>query len=686
MKHLLKIVVLGVLGIIFQVYVAYAINPPKSRDLQEDDMWQRRDLSMPGSRIVINFYDFNGKKTAAEFSNRPTLPLNVAYLSTHKNIKGCHPRTRFSRAVSDLLTIRNSVKGFDAMVKDSLEGIALSYATQWMPHALPFRAKYEGGDELGGVDFFYDNKTLVRSLDLKRGNGYYCISGKYGGTLALSNNILVVDNGNIRYAVNFNIPILNFKKTEDQWHIALDLKKKQSVVVAFADEDESENDLIKRVQAPFINGDIKNRMAENETYWNSFLSNVPRPENFELVQVKTYGILSGDLKSAYYKAWVFTAQNVLPEDDMMFPYPQVCAGKASLWDEGEERAPFSAAWESFIGIQWYAYVDPTLAWKAFKGLMTLVDKEGMLGGESLPSRKVQTARILYELTHDKESLKEVYPALKRYMNWRLNVTHWIYQDIKPSTSYKDAEFCFSALIDMEHLMVIAGELGYENDAEIWQQAHQTFSEKCLEWFWRTPQTIPEQNYDINSDSGSKGNTIWVTTGLYVDGLLKGDYLNSMMKRFDSEYDTDKSFAGFGIPKYPDVSYSVYGLLQHGYVEKAQGVIEANLRDIVRAKATFAEQYVGDDFEPDGVRPSLFGSSTLIDFVWLLNGFKYDRGIPECVLLNQKKGGVQNILIRGERYSLKINPHKREAQWGVNNGKPEKRIIGETRMEKLKIER
>ncbi|KAA3688815.1 hypothetical protein F3F88_22280, partial [Bacteroides salyersiae] len=342
--------------------------------------------------------------------------------------------------------------------------------------------------------------------------------------------------------------------------------------------------------------------------------NVPRPENFELVQVKTYGILSGDLKSAYYKAWVFTAQNVLPEDDMMFPYPQVCAGKASLWDEGEERAPFSAAWESFIGIQWYAYVDPTLAWKAFKGLMTLVDKEGMLGGESLPSRKVQTARILYELTHDKESLKEVYPALKRYMNWRLNVTHWIYQDIKPSTSYKDAEFCFSALIDMEHLMVIAGELGYENDAEIWQQAHQTFSEKCLEWFWRTPQTIPEQNYDINSDSGSKGNTIWVTTGLYVDGLLKGDYLNSMMKRFDSEYDTDKSFAGFGIPKYPDVSYSVYGLLQHGYVEKAQGVIEANLRDIVRAKATFAEQYVGDDFEPDGVRPSLFGSSTLIDFV------------------------------------------------------------------------
>ena len=58
MTHLLKIVVLGVLGIFFQVYVAYAINPPKSRDLLEDDTWQRRDLSMPGSRIVINFYDF----------------------------------------------------------------------------------------------------------------------------------------------------------------------------------------------------------------------------------------------------------------------------------------------------------------------------------------------------------------------------------------------------------------------------------------------------------------------------------------------------------------------------------------------------------------------------------------------------------------------------------------------------
>lgn len=662
----------------------YAANPPKSRDLLEKDAWQRRDLSMPDSRIVINFYDFNGKKTPAEYSNHPVLPLHIAYLSTHKNVEGRHPRTRFSRTVSDLLMIRNSEKGFEAMVNDSTEGVAVDYATQWMPHCLPFSAKYRNGDELKGVDFFYDTKTVVRHLNLKGKNGQICFSGRYTGTLSQRDNVVLIDNRNIRYAISFNTRVSNFEKTKEQWHVTFSPMKSLSVVIAFADKNESDRVLIERVQTPFEKGDMEKKLAAHEEYWDSFLSRVPRPKNFSLTQVKTYGVTPDELKSAYYKAWVFTAQNVLPEDEVMFPYPQVCTGKASLWDEGEERAPFSAAWESFIGIQWYAYVDPDVAWKAFKGLMTLVDEKGMLGGESLPSRKAQTARILYEITNDKKSLNEVYPALKRYMNWRLNITHWIYQDIKPSTSYKDAEFCFSALVDMEHLMYISQELGYEADAEKWKREHQNFSKKCLRWFWENPQAIPVQNYDIDSNSRSKGNTIWVTTGLYVDNLLEGDFLASMMRRFEQEYDTDLSFAGFGIPKYPDVSYSVYGLMKHGHFDKAQGLVEANLRDIVRAKATFAEQYVGDNFEPDGVRPSLFGSSTLIDFVWLLNGFKYDRGTTECILLNRETGGVDNLLIGGERYSLKVLPHKQEVQWKRTNGKSGKSKIEENQIVEIRI--
>lgn len=684
MRHLLKTISLLILFVAFKASDVWAVNPPNSRELLECDLWQRRDLSMPDSRIVINFYNFNGKKTAAEYSNRPTLPLNIAYLSTLKNEKGSHPRTRFSRAVTDLLTIRNSERGFDAMANDSTEGFALSYTTQWMPHCLPFKGVYKGHRSLDGVDFFYDNKTVIRYLKFEGDNGDYCFSGKFKGGIKQKGNILLIDDGNVRYAVHFGVPILNYRNIAHQWYVALKLEKEVPIVIAFADKDEPEEVLIKRASVPFLVKDIKGQLKENEKYWDRFLSRVPHPENFELTEVNPFGVLPGDLRSAYYKAWVFTAQNILPEDDEMFPYPQVCTGKASLWDEGEEHAPFSAAWESFIGIQWYAYIDPDLSWKAFKGLLTLVDEKGMLGGESLPSRKAQTARILYELTNDKTSLKEVYPALKRYMSWRLNVTHWIYQDIKPSTSYKDAEFCFSALVDLEHLIFISQELGMGEDSETWRALHQNFSKKCLSWFWKTSASMPIQNYDINSQSGSMGNTIWVTTGLYAKDLLEGDYLKGMMARFDKEYDTNKPFAGFGIPKYPDISYSVYGLLSHGYIDRAQGLIEANLRDIIRAKATFAEQYIGDDFEPDGVRPSLFGSSTLIDFVWLLNGYKYDRGTPACILFETKAGGVGNLLINGSRYSLRINPAKKEAKWGIDGIKSGKLVIRNNQIEELKI--
>ena len=60
-----------------------------------------------------------------------------------------------------------------------------------------------------------------------------------------------------------------------------------------------------------------------------------------------------------------------------------------------------------------------------------------------------------------------------------------------------------------------------------------------------------------------------------------------------------------VPKYPDLSYTVYGLIKHGYNHQAQQMIEVNLRDIVRARASFAEQYVGANFRPDGVRPAMW---------------------------------------------------------------------------------
>jgi hypothetical protein len=151
--------------------------------------------------------------------------------------------------------------------------------------------------------------------------------------------------------------------------------------------------------------------------------------------------------------------------------------------------------------------------------------------------------------------------------------------------------------------------------------------------------------------------IWVTTALYMDGMLKDDYLKSTLAKFDALYNPNANFAGFGMPKYPDMSYTVYGLLKQGYTSRARGVMEACIRDIVRAGAPFAEQYVGDDFRADGVRPSLFGSSTIIDFTMLMNGYKYDRGTPTIALTDAQDSGVAGLLIRGKTVAL-MNTHGR----------------------------
>ena len=118
---------------LFFPFLVVGAQPPKSTDLMEEGGLQRRDLSIEGSRIVINPYDFDKNPdeiTPVVYSNASSLPLNVAYLSTNNNDKG----NRFGREVKKLLLL----------LTDTGEGYseALTYQTQWMPHALPFSATY----------------------------------------------------------------------------------------------------------------------------------------------------------------------------------------------------------------------------------------------------------------------------------------------------------------------------------------------------------------------------------------------------------------------------------------------------------------------------------------------------------------------------------------------------------------
>ena len=614
---------------------------PGSESLRETGPAQRRDLSIPGSRLVINYYDFHSKLTPVEYSGGGDIPLNVAYLSTKKNAVKPGTATRFGRAIRGILTTKLKTAS-GSMTANAVE-------TEWMPYSLPFRAKYANGDSITGLDYFYDETTLIRRISSSTG---LTLSGHSAGHVETDGSNVFVTNSNINYLITLGNSRARIHVTDSTWQIDLEPSTSPTIIALYFGGDSSEvRKGLKKAIAATEPENARKALQKRKLFWDEFLKKVPHPGNFSLTAVDPKGVQATDVRNAYYKAWIFTAQNLLTEDQINFPYPQVCTGKASLWDEGEERAPFSAAWESFLGIQFYAFIDKDVAWKAFKGMMSLVDSSGMLGGESLPSRKAQTALLLYNLSNDKQSLADVYEALKRYLLWRMRITHWVYGELKPDENNKDAEFVFSALIDMQHMQTICSVLNMEGEKRFWQAKHDSLYQLSLKWFWNTPGNSPVQVYHLGTGEYSRGHTVWVTTGLYVKPGISGRYLESMMKRLTGEFDADKNFGGFSIPKYPDLSYTVYGLIDHGQPQLACKVIQANIRDIVRANASFAEQYLGESLRPDGVRPSLFGSSVLIDFCMLMNGYKYDTGNPSIVTLPLQQRGVSNIPYKNKVYSI-----------------------------------
>lgn len=520
----------------------------------------------------------------------------------------------------------------------------------WEPHRLAFEGRYLGNVRLRGFDFFYDDETIVRQFSSdKRAALVY--SGKYEGKLSIvGQRTLVIQGRDIQYAVSFEAPFaspITFYRTYTDllarknpldippevgyWSVQTagndPTRKPTLIACSFAELSLPVAALVQRAERPALNpASVTTKLRERRNYWNSLLAKVPHPTRFGLNHVNPKGVTDTAMRKAYYRAWVFLAMNVLPPDTAHFPYPQIVTGKPSLWSEGHPNAPFSAAWESFIAIQLYGYLAPEVSWDAFSGLMSLVDEEGVLGGESLPSRKAETALLLYRLTGDKEKLALNYPALKRYMMWRIRYPMWVYKDVSvPSEHQKDADFVVSAIIDMEALAAIATILELHDDHELWVKNRLALFDDYLRWFWSDSDELPVQLYNTRSGLRTAGHPVWVTSGLAID-LLKPPHLNSMMDLFDRYFDPDQSFAGFRMPKYPDVAFTVRGLLAKGYQNRATQLIECNIRDVMRSGAVFAEQYTLDSPpHGDGVRPSIFGMAQLIDFVLLLNGVDYLDG-------------------------------------------------------------
>lgn len=536
-------------------------------------------------------------------------------------------------------------------------GGATTRAVQWLPHALPWQAHYPDGSHAAGSDLLADVDTVLRTALLADDgiDDRWGVTGRFAGTASWdpAARTMTVVGERFAYAVRLSADLeiegdAGFHRTQPElvaglagtgtpadrgfWSVPVrsgTAARPFSVAVGFATlADGGAVTAQARAGAALESGDVAAVETSRRQFWDELLRRVPRPRRFAIRGVPRCGVSAAAVRATYYKAWVFLAADVLPPmPEAGFAYPQLATGKPSLYAEGPPGAAATAAWESLLAMQHHAHLDPDTAWSAYRGLMSLVRPDGELAGEGLPSRKAQTAAALHARTGDTAALAEIYPALRRHLLWAEADPRWIFKDSTPADQ-KDAQFVASVLVDMGFARDLAATLGETADVTMWERHRAATFADYLRWFWPTPTSEPVEMVRPGTSGADPGNVLWIGTGLHLDLWPAGSAeLAGLLGRFLRTYRPARSFAGFVQPKYPDISYTVRGLIDQGHPTQGLALANCALRDVVRANQ-FAETYDGEIPHGHGVRPSCFGAGQVIDAVWLNNGYRSDVDPPD----------------------------------------------------------
>lgn len=637
-------------------------------DVRCEDEYQERWMSVPDSRLVVNPFSFHATAdtTQSEYCNRPMMPLNIGFLDPYSNHLICGNSI-----------LNNMVLLYDEQ-EDGTLATAETYTTAWQPDRLDAEAEYASGMKLGMVDFFGDAKTVVRRITAENGTPVY--AGRYEGKLSETVDAIGIENEHYRAAVAFGgeMEIKVYVNEEDL------LAGKNAMEVTAAPEtgywqakgaatdlacaidtkDVSVSAVVETARKMFAEGTELGSLLETRTVeWNRVLNKIPyaqfldMPHLEELDQVK--GVTSEEVLQDFYESWALIYSSIMPENpEHNYPYKQVACGKASMWDEGHAHSSQSASWESFFGMQFLSYIDPDSAWSAYRGMMSLVDEDGVLGGESLPSEKAHTAWILYQNKPDKEALQEIYPSLKRYLCWRRENPRWIHGD-HDNPLEKDYDFAASLLLDLQFAEKIAEELAMAEDVKFWQDMRQSLYKDIQTWFYLPGDEDPYQ-YNLGNGSMQRGAIAWVVKSLWADEL-EGETLDRTINYLKKNFNPAGSFCGLTAMKYDGYAYTSLGLVAHGELEMAAQMLEAGMRDVVSARF-LGEVYdnATTGIDPDtgvsctGVRPSLFGASIMIDSVYMTNGFvRYWGGIA-AMNLYDRVSTITGITVNGKEYTLTVN--------------------------------
>lgn len=582
---------------------------------------QRCWVSYPGARLCLN------PSSTKKFVTEPLgadVPLNVGgFLGTGV--------LRLPGVLSIGIADNGTSKGQPSLTRQ----------TTWFPYKLGIEAEYPGHVAVKGQDFFLDaDSTLVRVLQVvSQGTQELVLTGKINGNKGArwdaANQVLRVDDEAYAYALRFVglkgdrlqpvalavAPIVG----PDSWSLRIPLTKgttRVAVGFGFAAACEGSDQSVERINRAFKRP-VSDSLAATKATMDGLLRDVPKPGEWGID-----GLPPKEHRQAYYAAWAFLCQNIMgvQPENRDYPYPQMTVGKPSLWAEGEKTCPPTCGWESFLALHWFSLLDPVAAWKVYEGIMSRVDAEGMLGGESLPSRKAQTAWILHQRKPDLERLRAVYPAIKRYLLWRERNLRWIYPG-NDDPDERDMEFAVAWLFDIGYADRIAGVLGLELDQELWRSKRGPLIANMRKWFFSDPAKVHQfyftdtgRYHDSRRALDVRG---MVTTALCIKEL-PADMQARLREYFLAIYNPSESIVGFESSKYPDANLTAYGLIDRGFGE-ALPYVRATLRDVIRA-GDFAE-IIRTGPVLDGVKPSVFNALTVIEFTWLLNGVRFESGIP-----------------------------------------------------------
>ncbi|UFU03224.1 hypothetical protein LQF12_01015 [Ruania suaedae] len=583
-----------------------------------------------------------------------------------------------------------AVGGGAQVVVDSVRMVSAAQGQQWVhgaeefenfwsPASLDFTATYPGGTLVQGADTMVGHDAIVREIDIERDaavDDVLRVAGSFVGEVGVDTDagVLTVEGEYFTYAVAGLADVFFFESREEMlaggpasseptsrmgvWAAAVPTSATQVRIGAGFSVDDGNEAAARAVMA--AGTPVADARADLIDFWTGALAGVPHPRDFSLLGVSDdRGLTDEQVRSAYYRAFVALYSNVLPpQPETGYGYRTVATGKPSMWNHGADGARSAAAWESFIGVQLLAYIDPEAAWDSFNGLMSLVDEEGTLGGESLPSRKAQAAWVLYAMTGDQEQLATSYDALIRLLQWQAENPRWIY-GAYDHPGERDSEFVTSLIVDVDFGIQIAEVLDHSDDIPMLQDLREELLTGYQDDFWAAPGEHPARWYIpgdpqctiLGSCFGDELHDLQTLSSMHLDGL-DDERRATLESFFDSVYRPQAQLAGFAGVKYTSLSFTAYALFDHGRGEAAQTLTSTLLRDIV-ASGSFAEAYnLSDDGPvPMGVRPSIFGLASVIDAVWLNNGYRMDLGEPHALLAPGVDGGLTGISYRGQELNV-----------------------------------